>query len=156
MFMSSYKFEIAAKNAVLKTIKERYNEEYSINDISMVWFSHVLGSKKIILIDNGRNQRIYEVTYNNSRSQMYVDIYEKASNTVINSEDINTTPLMYSKELLVRKLGQIAESGSLSQKYVECINQAIISITDAELHKNEGSEPEQLQMSLENSTTDDR
>lgn len=156
MLMSSYKFEIAAKNAVLKTIKERYNEEYSINDISMVWFSHVLGSKKIILIDNGRNQRIYEVTYNDSKSQMYVDIYEKVSNTVIDSEDINTTPLMCSKVMLVRKLCQMAESGSLSQKYVECINQAIISITDSELNKNEKPESEQLQMSLGNDTTDYR
>lgn len=83
--MTSYEFEVAAKNAVIKCIKEHHNERYAIEDINMVWFAHVLGNKKAILIDNGKNDRLYEVTYNVIRDELYVDEYGKLNNTVFPS-----------------------------------------------------------------------
>jgi len=88
--MTSYEFEVAAKNAVIKTIRQRYGEDFIIGQINMVWFAHILGYKKAILIDNGPNMRIYEVTYNKSQNELYVDAYEKASNDLI--VDIDPVP----------------------------------------------------------------
>jgi hypothetical protein len=81
--MTSYEFEVAAKNAVIKTIRQRYGEDYIIGDIQTVWFAHVLGYKKAIMIDNGPNLRLYEVTYNKHQNELYVDAYVKESNDLI-------------------------------------------------------------------------
>ena len=84
--MTSYDFEKTAKDLVIRFAKEEYGEEYGIEDINMVWFAHVLGNKKAILIDSGNrdNHRIYEVTYNFNTSEMYADAYEKKFNFKVN------------------------------------------------------------------------
>ena len=81
--MTSYEFEVAAKNAVLRYCVKRYRERFSISDISLVWFAHVLGNKKAILIDSGGNGRIYEVTYNAEKDEMYLDVYFKMANETV-------------------------------------------------------------------------
>ena len=85
--MTSYEFEVGAKNAVISTCHELYGEDYIIGDIQVVWFAHVLGNKKAILIDMGPNNRIYEVTYNLREDEMYVDAYKKESNSVVRKID---------------------------------------------------------------------
>ena len=88
--MTSYDFCVAAKNAIITTIKETYNEEFTIEDISVVWSCHILGFKKSIFIDNGDNHRLYEVTYNRDREEMYVDVYQKGLNKVVYKAQIDT------------------------------------------------------------------
>ena len=80
--MSTYEFEKVAKIAVIDVIHQKYGETYVIEEINVVWMVHLLGYKKAILIDGGENQRVYEVTYNRDKEEMYVDAYEKASNSV--------------------------------------------------------------------------
>ena len=80
--MTTYEFEVAAKNAVIAAVKERYHEDYQIQDVQIVWMSRILGFMKAILIDNGGNARLYEVTYNRERNEMYVDMYSKDKNVV--------------------------------------------------------------------------
>jgi len=87
--MNSYDFCVAAKNAIIKVAKEKYGEDYKIEDIQVVWMVHLLGFKKGIYIDNGQNLRIYEVTYNRDKNEMYVDAYEKQSNTVVSGDEID-------------------------------------------------------------------
>lgn len=89
--MSTYEFEVIAKNAVIKQIKKEYDEEYKIDQISVVYMVHLLGHKKAILIDSGNNGRMYEVTYNRSNNEMYVDVYRKKSNTVIDAYEFDLT-----------------------------------------------------------------
>lgn len=89
--MTSYNFCVAAKNAIIKTIKETYNEDYTIEHIHVVWCCRILGFYKGIFIDDGENNRMYEVTYNRDREEMYVDAYEKDLNNVIYKEDIDKT-----------------------------------------------------------------
>ena len=48
--MTSYEFEVAAKNAVIRLTKEKYGFEFDITQVQIVWFAHVLGNKKAILI----------------------------------------------------------------------------------------------------------
>lgn len=88
--MNSYEFEVAAKNAVIDVVQKKYGETYDITKIQMVWFAHVLGNKKAILIDLGTNARLYEVTYNYGKDELYVDCYQKTENVKLGSEDICT------------------------------------------------------------------
>ena len=88
--MTSYEFEVAAKNAVISVLKRDYNEEQDITDISIVWHSYILGYQKAVLIDFGENHRMYEVTYDIDRDEMYVDLYDKVSNTVFTADFIDT------------------------------------------------------------------
>lgn len=90
--MTSYEFEIAAKNAVATVCHEQFGENYDIGTIQVVWFAHLLGNKKAILIDQGKNRRFYEVTYSRDKHEMYVDTYEKLSNVVVLEPDIQTHP----------------------------------------------------------------
>lgn len=89
--MNSYLFEVAAKNAVIKTIEENHSEIYTIDQIHTVWFTHILGFKKGIFIDAGKmtgeNNRIYEVTYDRDKKVLYVDEYDKVENVVITEID---------------------------------------------------------------------
>lgn len=87
--MSTYKFEVAAKNAIIKGIKEQYNENYKIQDISVVWMAHLLNNKKGVFVDNGKNMRLYEVTYNKERDEMYLDMYEKRVNKPIPADEFD-------------------------------------------------------------------
>ena len=80
--MTSYEFEVAAKNAVIQR-NFNCNEYFNIKDISIVWHAYVLGYQKAILIDNGDNKRLYEVTYNPDRDEMYLDEYEKSHNMIV-------------------------------------------------------------------------
>ena len=90
--MTSYEFEVAAKNAVIQVCREQFDEIRDITEIQTVWFAHLLGNKKAILIDNGENRRFYEVTYNQSQPEMYVDVYDKLSNTVLRKWDVVAHP----------------------------------------------------------------
>ena len=89
--MTSYEFEVAAKNAVIHTIQETYGEVFHISDIQFTSFYHILGNKKATLIDTGKNNRYYEVTYDLINNAMYVDVYDKQVNVRIPGESINFT-----------------------------------------------------------------
>lgn len=69
---------------VINIIKSKYDETYDISDISLVWFTKTLQNDKAILIDNGKNNRMYEVTYNGFKDEMYVDTYVKVDNIKFN------------------------------------------------------------------------
>ena len=87
--MTSYEFEVAAKNAVAKIIGETYDEEYNIHELHLTSFSHVLGNKKCTMIDCGVNNRYYEVTYDAVKNAMYVDVYDKQRNVRIPGESLD-------------------------------------------------------------------
>lgn len=78
--MTSSAFELAAKQAIIETVEDEYGERYAPDDIQVVWLCHVLGNKKGLFIDNGRNSRYYEVTYNAPLEEMYLDVYFKHEN----------------------------------------------------------------------------
>lgn len=89
--MTSYEFEVAAKNAVIKVIKETYGEDFNIHEIHFTSFSYVLGDNKATMIDCGNNARYYEVTYDLLNNAMYVDVYEKKRNVRIFGGDLELT-----------------------------------------------------------------
>lgn len=87
--MTSYEFEKAAKNAVVKVMQEKHNEEIAFKDLQLVWFAHELGYKKCTLYAPDMENYYAEVTYNWGKDEMYVDVYLKKSNTKIRAEEFN-------------------------------------------------------------------
>lgn len=83
--MTSYEFEKAAKNAVIKVL----GEDIEISQLELVWFAHELGYKKCTIWGVPMGDRYAEVTYNRDKNEMYVDIYKKVSNTRIPAEEFN-------------------------------------------------------------------
>ena len=63
----------------------------SVVDIHLVWFSKVLQNMKAILVDNGDNKRVYEITYNGSKKEIYLDCYAKEYNHVIEASNEKRT-----------------------------------------------------------------
>ena len=88
--MKSYEFEVVAKNAVIEEMKKSpYEIDLTIEDLELVWFAHELGFKKCTLYAEKLGNYYPEVTYNRERNQLYVDIYLKQTNTVINADDFD-------------------------------------------------------------------
>ena len=87
--MTSSAFELAAKQAIIETVEDEYGERYAPDDIQTVWICHVLGNKKGLFIDSGRNTRYYEVTWNAPVSELYVDIYQKAAKHTLEWDRVN-------------------------------------------------------------------
>ena len=83
--MTSYDFEKAAKNAVIDVL----GADIVIDQLDMVWFAHELGYKKCTIWGEPMGDKYAEVTYNRDKDEMYVDIYQKISNTKIQSSEFN-------------------------------------------------------------------
>ena len=87
--MNSYKYEVICKNALIKELKRLYDQDFTIEELHLVWFAKALQNYKCVIVDLEDNQRYYELTFNGTRNQIYLDIYEKQYNVVIN--DFNDT-----------------------------------------------------------------
>ena len=81
--MTSYEFEKAAKNAVVKIMKEKHGVDVNFKNLQFVWFAHELGYKKCTMYAPELGHYYPEVTYNLGNNEMYVDVYLKQSNTRI-------------------------------------------------------------------------
>lgn len=75
--MTSYEFEVAAKNAVIAALKDM-DILVTIEDLQLVWFCHILGNKKALIYGNDMGHLYAEATYDNVREMMYIDLYVKA------------------------------------------------------------------------------
>lgn len=87
--MTSYDFEKTAKTMVIVVMKDHFNTEMRIEEINLVWFSHLLGGKKCMLYSPKMGNRYAEVTYNVNKDEMYVDIYTKEMNVCFSSDQID-------------------------------------------------------------------
>lgn len=84
--MTSEIFKWKAIRAVADTCEAYYHEKTDLSEVQLVWYAHILGNKKAILIVPKMRDRIFEVTWNNAKEEMYVDGYEKAVNAKIVEE----------------------------------------------------------------------
>ena len=75
--MTSYEFEKAAKNAVIKVLSDDVNfMNITIDQLDLVWFAHELGYKKCTIWGSPMGARYAEVTYNRDMDEMYVEQYK--------------------------------------------------------------------------------
>ena len=87
--MTSYEFEKAAKNAVVRIMREQYDMNVPFETLQFVWFAHELGYKKCTLYSPDLKNYYTEVTYNFALNEMYVDVYLKKSNICVQAEDFD-------------------------------------------------------------------
>ena len=79
--MDSRRFEELAMKAVLKI-----NPNIVLGEMYIVWIVKVLQNNKA-LIGAVSTCNYYEVTYNGDKDEIYVDEYDKISNTCLNVND---------------------------------------------------------------------
>lgn len=84
MVMTSYEFEVAAKNAVVDLI-----DGAAVQDLQLVWFTHTLGNKKCCIWAPIMGTKYAEVTYSVGQNVMWVDVYEKVYHGEIFSDKFN-------------------------------------------------------------------
>lgn len=86
--MTSYEFEVAAKNAVIEALKD-VGIEMTIHRLNLVWFTHVIGNKKCVIWGEGMGKFYAEVTWSLDSSMMYVDMYRKELHKEIHGYELD-------------------------------------------------------------------
>lgn len=79
--MGSREFQELSMKAVF-----RVNPNIAISEMFVVWMVKVLQNNKA-LISAQSTDNYYEVTYNGDKGEIYVDEYDKISNTRLNVND---------------------------------------------------------------------
>lgn len=84
---SSKQFVDEARKAVFEMAKQGFDPtdhvEFTIDDVYVVNSSYVLGNQKAQLSTTLPDGKYYEVTYNVSAEEMYVDMYVKIGQNII-------------------------------------------------------------------------
>lgn len=82
------KFRSLCKDQIIRIEKEVYAREIDRDDIQLVFLSYVLGQMKATLVVAKDTQgRYYECSYSYINNKLFVDVYRKVDNIVVNVED---------------------------------------------------------------------
>lgn len=87
--MTSYEFEVAAKNVVINMLAKR-GIEAKIEDLQLVWFTHLLGNKKCMIYGPVMANLYAEITYARDSQMVYADLYMKIDHQDIQEFDLKT------------------------------------------------------------------
>ena len=68
-------------------IKKKGVELDKDNDIFLVWLAKALGNTKGVFITNKMDKKLYEITYNGQKNEMYLDAYIKEENILIKNDE---------------------------------------------------------------------
>ena len=79
--MTSYNFEVAAKNVVIDMLAKR--------GIQLVWFTHLLGNKKCMIYGEPMANLYAEITYARDSQMVYADLYQKLDHQDIHDWDLD-------------------------------------------------------------------
>lgn len=83
--MGNEEFIKKAKEAVRRYIEEHIDkkDKIPIFDLYVVWNAYILGNIKCLISSTIPDGMYYEVTYNSSRNEIYLDAYKKFENRCI-------------------------------------------------------------------------
>lgn len=87
--MTSYEFEVAAKNVVIDMLAKR-GIEAKIEDLQLVWFTHLLGNKKCMIYGPVMANLYAEITYAWDSQMVYADLYMKIDQQNIQRFELKT------------------------------------------------------------------
>lgn len=93
--METYKFEVISKNIII----DYFNKHSEITDkvkigienVYIVWMCKTLQNTKALLSTTVPDGLYYEVTYNGDKDEIYLDVYKKWENKVIENTEFKTT-----------------------------------------------------------------
>lgn len=57
--------------------------------VRIVWFCYILGGWKALACTNLPDQKYFELTYNKTTNEIYLDVYTKIENRVIGQREIS-------------------------------------------------------------------
>lgn len=86
--MTSYEFEVAAKNVVIDMLAKR-GIEAKIEDLNLVWFTHLLGNKKCMIWGEPMANLYAEITYALDSQMVYADLYMKMDHRDLHDFELN-------------------------------------------------------------------
>ena len=86
--MTSYEFEVAAKNVVIDMLAKR-GIEVKIQDLNLVWFTHLLGNKKCMIWGEPMANLYAEITYARDSQMVYADLYMKMDHRDLHDFELN-------------------------------------------------------------------
>lgn len=82
--MGSTRFLEKAKELVVdyfnKEVEKTDNSSIKMDDVYVVWHCYILGNQKCLISTNVPDGMYYEVTYNSSKGEIYLDAYKKWKN----------------------------------------------------------------------------
>ena len=87
--MTSYEFEVAAKNVVINMLA-KCGLEAKIEDLQLVWFTHLLGNKKCMIYGPVMANLYAEITYARDSQMVYAALYQKLDHQDIHGFDLKT------------------------------------------------------------------
>ena len=86
-------FRTRAKDEIAKLERDTYGRDISHEEIEIVFLSYVMGYiKGIFVVANNTEGRIYELSSNPANNRLYIDVYKKEGNKVVNLEN---SPSLY-------------------------------------------------------------
>ena len=86
--MNSYEFEKAAKNIVIDMLAKR-GITATIEDLQLVWFTHLLGNKKCMIYGEVMANLYAEITYSKYSNMVYADLYQKLDHKELYSHELH-------------------------------------------------------------------
>ena len=87
-YIKPYEFEVAAKNAVIESLKGTRND-ISIEDLDLLWFSTQEGNKKCVIETLKVKGYIFEVLYSCEPGVMFVCMYEHKTDNCYRFNELN-------------------------------------------------------------------
>lgn len=75
----------AIENAVSNYVYNHYviDSGDDIFRVRIVWFCYILGGWKAMACTDLPDERYFEITYNKNKNEIYLDVYDKFENVVI-------------------------------------------------------------------------
>ena len=78
-------FRTRAKDEIAKLEKDNYDRDIKHEEIEIVTLSYVMGFiKGMFVVAKNTEGRIYEVSSSPSNNKLYIDVYKKEGNKVVN------------------------------------------------------------------------
>ena len=78
-------FRTRAKDEIVLLEKDVYGRDISHEEIEIVFLSYVMGYiKGLFVVARNTEGRIYEISSNPSTGKLYIDVYTKEGNKVVN------------------------------------------------------------------------
>lgn len=87
--MTSADFEKAAKNLIIKKMKDEFGTDINFSELHIVFLTYTLGNLKATLFAPTVPGFYFEITFDRFNDKMYLDIYQKVSNSVHEPEEFD-------------------------------------------------------------------
>ena len=82
MYKQDEAIEMVRNRAKSMLNKSQYPDGMEF-EVACVWAGYILGNEKYLITTNLPDGKYYEVTYNKSKNEMYLDEYVKTHNKVV-------------------------------------------------------------------------